>query len=94
MAANRHASARRTASDTSATQPSANVEDTPGASTSYDDPTEADLEQVMADLMSNDLPFSVGYNSPFDEVGADCGRLGPCGVASLPQSSWGATVPK
>ena len=59
MATNRRGSAKRTSSDTSAAQSSTDVEDAPGPSTTYTDPTEPDLEQVMADLMSNDLPFSV-----------------------------------
>lgn len=87
MAANRRGTAKRTSSDTSATQSSPNAEDVLGRSTSYDDPTESDLEQVMADLMSNDLPFSVRSSKLFGETDVDCGPLGPCSVTSLPQSS-------
>lgn len=87
MAANRRESAKRTIPDNSATQSSPNVGDVPDRSTSYDDPTESDLQEVMDDLMSNDLPFSVSYLSLF-EARVDYGCLGPCGVAGLPQSAW------
>ena len=49
----------RTSSNNSATQSSPNVGGIPDRSTSYDDPIESDLQEVMNDLMLNDPPFSV-----------------------------------
>ena len=84
MAGSYRGSAKRTGSDSIASRKSPTVGDVLSRSNSYNDPKESDLEEVMADLMSNDLPFSVRYPRTLGEPEADCGHTGSCGVTGVP----------